>query len=303
MDLSHVAVFVDRLDDSILGPALSDWGETRVITGQPVVVDGRAAEFSGRTRRIRTAVASAFGVSVEEGGPGAPISPEPDGAWHHVAVWCPDLGGTARAFEEHGYRKDVVGRDADGRIATFAYMVSDRGPRFELMDAAMRTGWTRAFLADAQADGAGDGSRGFHGAPLVPDHVSAVVADDADLDALMMCWQRTIGLEWGAVEEASTVVATPAGERELRTRSVRSVGSTPYVSVIAPEPGSFDVLTPLAHNGWHHVGFRSRALRGDVAALEEAGFAREFWDRAPGGPARFALLRSPEGVRIDLAAA
>ena len=300
MDLNHVAVFVDSLDDATLGPALSGWGPTIDISEQPVTVDGRPTTHSGRTRKVRTTAARIFGVSVEDSAPGAPIQPVPGHAWHHVAVWCSDLAGAVQALEEHGYVRDVVGRGPDGELATFAYMVSERGPRFELVDAAIREGWTQLYLAGAQAEGEGDGSPGIHGAPLVPQYVATVVESVQELESLSACLQRTLGIEWGEITESTRTVVTADGERELRAHSVMSAGS-PCLSIVAPDPESRSLLPQVAGGGWHHVGFQSRDVMHDIAALERLGFSAEFRDPGEGGrPPGFAMLVAPEGTRIEL---
>ncbi len=139
MDLNHVAVFIDNIDESTLAPALGGWGAPAItIANQPVTVSGRPGEHSGRTRRIRTASKAFFGVSIEDVAPGAPIQPVPGRAWHHIAVWCQDVPATVERLEQEGYRKDVVGRGPAGELETFAYMVSDQGPRIEVADAAMK---------------------------------------------------------------------------------------------------------------------------------------------------------------------
>jgi catechol 2,3-dioxygenase-like lactoylglutathione lyase family enzyme len=302
MDLNHVAVFVDNLERSALAPALGGWGAPIVtIAGQPVTVEGRPGEHSGRTRRIRTASSPPFGVSVEDVAPGAPIQPVPGNAWHHIAVWCEDVAGTVALLEQQGYRKDVVGRGPDGELATFAYMVSDRGPRVELADAAMKARMLE-YTARASAD-AGDGAAaGELSAPLAPCEVAVVVETADDLERLKQGWETAFGADWGEITDESVSVQTAQGESELRTRRVSTTG-LPRVTIAVPDPASRALLTPVDPNGWHHVGFASADVTRDAAWLEQCGFTMEFRERLDGGrPPAFVMMRAPEGTRVKLTA-
>ena len=304
MELNHVAVFVDNLEKATLGPALGGWaGEAISISAQPVIVNGRPAEHSGRTRRIRTAN-PAFGVSVEDVAPGAPIQPIPGHAWHHVAVWCDDILASVHALEESGYTRDIVGRGPNGKLATFAYMISDSGPRLELADAAIRSRFLQhAAEQQERADAAGQSRCAVLSAPLLPDHVTAVVETMDDLEALTACWRQAFKAEWEEVVEEAITVITVQGARELRTCRIRTLGY-PYLAILVPSVESRALLAPVGGHGWHHVGFRTGNLALDVALLEASGFRREFFHQGRNGQiGSFAMMVAPEGTRIRLLSA
>jgi hypothetical protein len=300
MDLNHVAVFVDDIEASTLVPALGGWGAPVVtISAQPVTVNGRPGEHSGRTRRVRTASSPPFGVSIEDVAPDAPIQPVPGNAWHHIAVWCEDVAGTVELLEQQGYRKDVVGRGPDGELATFAYMISDHGPRVEVADAAMKARMLE-YAARASAEAGDSTDAGNLSAPLAPREVAVVVETVEDLERLRLGWMKAFGAGWGAVTDTSVPVRTPDGMGELRHRSVSTLGM-PHVTIIVPDRASRALLAPVDTNGWHHVGFASADLGRDVAWLERCGLAMEFCDQDDEGrPGSFAMMRAPEGTRIKL---
>jgi catechol 2,3-dioxygenase-like lactoylglutathione lyase family enzyme len=299
MELYHVAVFVDDLEKSALAPALGGWvGSLQQIAGQPAAAGGRPVEITGRTRRVRTAGNPDFSISIEDMVPGAPIRPAPGNAWHHVALWCDDIAATVQALEDQGYERDVVGRGPNGELTTFAYMISARGPRLELSDAAMQT----RVLAYFAQDNAGDASEDTLVTPSSPYELATVVESAEDLEALRLCWTRALGAEWSKVTDSAVTVLTTDGERALRMRTVRSAGN-PYVTIIAPDPASRALLAPVGAGGWHHVGFRSNDLPRDVASLKRLGFTMEFCDRGEDGPLSFAMMAAPEGTRIKLATA
>lgn len=300
MDLNHVAVFVDSLDKTTLAAALGGWGGPVVtITDQPVTVDGRPGGHSGRTRRVRTASEPPFGVSIEDVTPDAPIQPEPGNAWHHVAIWCDDVRATVEALEANGYRKDVVGRDPDGQLATFAYMVADSGPRVEVADAAMRERM-HAYHARTAADKGIEVASSGLSAPLTPIEVAVVVSSVADLERLRSCWQAAFGADWGKVIESTTQVDANGETRALRVRSV-STRTLPCVTILAPLGDSRALLAPVAGDGWHHVAFRSGNLDQDMTALRQKGFVLEFCDHVGDkGQHCFAMLVAPEGTRVKL---
>jgi catechol 2,3-dioxygenase-like lactoylglutathione lyase family enzyme len=300
MELNHVAVFVDDLDRSTLGPALGGWAAAaRRITKQPAMTGGqRPAEISGRSRRIRTADDRTLSLWVEDVEPGVPIQPAPGNAWHHVSLWCSDVPGTVRALQDHGYVIDLVGRGPNDEITTFAYMSSPRGPRVELTDARIRPRQFALFASEALEVTGADSQVG---APFLPYEIAAVVENADDLESLSECWQRALGAEWQAVTDSSVIVMTSTGERELRTRSVKSAAS-PYVTIIAPDSASRSLLTPGGSSAWHHVGLRSNDLVRDVASLKHSGFKMEFCDRGEDGhPHSFAMMVAPEGTRIKIA--
>jgi catechol 2,3-dioxygenase-like lactoylglutathione lyase family enzyme len=299
MDLNHVAVFVDSLEDTMLAEALGGWGAPAVtISDQPVMVAGMPSVHSGRTRRIRTASEPPFGVSIEDVVPDAPIQPEPNNAWHHIAVWCDDVRGTVAALEANGYRKEVVGRDANGEIATFTYMVSEAGPRLEVSDAVMR-----ARMGDYHSSTAAAGIEARAGdlsAPLAPVEVAVVVDSIEDLQRLQRCWQNAFAADWGEICDSTATITAANAPSELRLRKV-STRALPCVTIVVPEEDARALLAPESGSGWHHVTFRSRDLAHDVAALQRAGFALEFCDRSDdGGPRSFAMLAAPEGTRVQL---
>jgi catechol 2,3-dioxygenase-like lactoylglutathione lyase family enzyme len=302
MELNHVAVFVDDLDRSTLGPALGGWAAAaRRITKQPAMTGGqRPAEVSGRSRRIRTADDRTLSLWVEDVEPEVPIQPAPGNAWHHVSLWCSDVPGTVRALQNHGYVIDLVGRGPNDEITTFAYMSSSSGPRVELTDARIRPRQFALFASEA-LEVTDANSESVPGAPFLPYEIAAVVENADELKTLSECWQRALGTEWQAVTDSSVVVMTGAGERELQTRSVKSAGS-PCVTIIAPDSASRSLLTPVGGSGWHHVGLRSSDLVRDVASLKHSGFKMEFCDRGEEGrPHSFAMMMAPEGTRIKIA--
>jgi hypothetical protein len=293
MDLSHVAVFVDALDASSLGPALSDWGPLREIS-HALSAGGRPDRIEGRAKRVRTIISVPFGVSVEEGQPGGPIRPAAGNAWHHVSFWSPGLPAGIARLEAQGYEQEMVGRGADGELATFAYMVSPGGPRIELGDLACRDRWMEGFRRGAQPAG----MPGPGGAPpLAPLGVTAV-ADD--LEDLRDRWQEALGIAWGPVRTRPVTISGRDGEGEAVLRTVTGSGQ-PWVAIVQSCPDT--IFQPVPDHGWHHVSFSTRDLRSDVARLEGRGYATEV--HGPPGDRRgeaggFALLRAPEGMRIEL---
>jgi catechol 2,3-dioxygenase-like lactoylglutathione lyase family enzyme len=302
MELNHVAVFVDSLEDTSLPAALGGWGAPAItITDQPVTVGGKPGGHSGRTRRVRTAVEPPFGVSIEDVAPDAPIQPEPGNAWHHIAVWCDDVRGSVAALEANGYRRDVVGRDANGELATFAYMVSDMGPRVEVSDAAMRAGMLAYHARTVAAEGI-EVAPSDLSAPLAPVEVAVVVDGPEELERLRACWRNAFDADWGEVRDSVVKVTAAGASRELRLRSV-STRALPCVTILASAQDSRALLAPLDGDGWHHVTFRSADLAQDVAAFRRAGFGLEFCDPSDdGSPRSFAMLVAPEGTRVKLIA-
>ena len=300
MDLNHVAVFVDNIEESALALALGGWGAPAVtITNQPVTVNGRPGEHSGRTRRIRTASKPPFGVSIEDVAPGAPIQPVPGYAWHHIAVWCQDVPATVELLEQEGYRKDVVGRGPAGELVTFAYMVSNQGPRIEVADAAMKARMLE-YAARTSATAGDQSAQVGLSAPLAPCEVAVVVDTSGDLERLKLAWQRAFGADWTEITDTNIAVRTPDGMRELRTHSVSTKG-VPCVTILLPDPDSRSLLPRVDTNGWHHVSFASADVARDAAWLERCGFTMEFCDGNAGkDPASFAMMRAPEGMRIKL---
>jgi hypothetical protein len=247
---------------------------------------------------VRTAGEHLFGVSIEDVAPGAPIQPLPGKAWHHVAVWCDDLATAAAKLEQNGYRKEVVGRGPNGELTIFAYMVSDRGPRLELADVAIKPEATARFAANLAAEG--DKPAGELFAPLSPCEIAVVVGSARRLDALRACWREALAAQWGEVTDKAITVKTPDGDCELRTLSV-STSTDPCVTIIAPQSGAMSLLQPAGGGGWHHLTFKSGDLANDAAWLERWGFVMEFWGNGEKDhPQDFAMLASPEGTRVKL---
>lgn len=297
MEVDHVAVFVDDLEDTSLAAALGGWaGPMRSIDGQPAISADGLGKIFGRTRRLRTTADAALSVWVEDATPDTPIRPVPGNAWHHIAVWCDDLGDTVAALEQGGYSVELRGIGPQGELAIFAYMTAPRGPRIELSEARRRD-QMRAHIRSEVGEATGDRP------PLLPREVATVVEDAAALETLRTCWQKAFGTQWRDPVDTRVAVATPAGERELAMRVVKSFGD-PCVAIIAPDAASRSLLTPVASPGWHHVGLASTDLAGDVEAFQALGYELEFADASDDGrPRSFAMLAAPEGTRIKLTAA
>jgi hypothetical protein len=291
LELSHFAVFVERLESSTLSPALGQWGEIRELPATPVAVGERSETMSGRARTMRTDHDLPFAVSVEEAAAGAPIGPAAGNAWHHLAFWSRDLSSDVAALEADGYRVDVSGLDGNGALTLFAYLVSATGPRIELLDARRRDG----FYERAGALTGAPSAAGISGGPLRPRNVAAVVDD---VEGLMERWRIALGLTWNPLREARLPLITPDGPQELTVGST-TADTVPKVTLFQPLAGT--ALQPAPDNAWHHVAFWSVDLPGDVARLEQHGYVLELAIRGEAGePSRFAILRSPEGTRVGL---
>lgn len=304
MQFNHVAVFVDNLEQTALAPALGGWdGPITIIGGQPCLTAGQPATISARTRPLRIADPT-FGIAVEDAVPGGPICAVPGNAWHHIAIWSDDLPGTVAALEQQGYSRDVVGRDLNGELATFAYMACAHGPRIEINDGAMRARIIEHNINAAAAAAAPcQSTECAPSAPFALIEAATVVATGAELEGLQRIWERALGVHWGETKVSAERIWTRAGMRDLQIRAVSSLGE-PRLTILAPDRASQDILAPVAPGGWHHVGLRSRDLVGDIAWFQKCDMEVEYYDlNASGGAHSQALMRTPDGTRVKLLAA
>jgi Glyoxalase/Bleomycin resistance protein/Dioxygenase superfamily len=299
--VAHVAVFLEQLETSTLGPALSSWGPL-VETTQKVQTGTGPDEIGIRGYCVRTAASGPFLVGVEQARPEDPIQPQPGNSWHHVAFYSPDLLSDIADLEKQGYAIDISGRGSDGEPSFFAYMVSPHGPRVELVDAATADPSMEIAIGGPSDDPDAPVKTvtfadfaDTREVPLVPLSVTTVVDD---LDDLMARWQQGLGIEWGKIDQSTSTVMTPDGEKQVTVRSVTRLDQ-PLIAITESVPGT--ALTPAANNGWHHVAFSSHDLPRDVAALEARGFTTEMSGRDSDGQlSDFALLVAPEGTRVKL---
>ena len=193
----------------------------------------------------------------------------------------------------------MVGRGPDGKLATFAYMVSDHGPRVEVADAAMKARMLDYFASTAAEVGDRPVEGGLSG-PLTPREVAVVVENVDTLEGLKLTWGRAFGADWGEMVDQTVAVRTDEGLRDLRTCSVSTRG-TPCVTIMVPDSGSRELLAPVDTDGWHHVGFTSRDLAGDIAWLERSGFAVTFSNQIDErSAATFAVMGAPGGTLVKL---
>lgn len=138
--------------------------------------------------------------------------------------------------------------------------------------------------------------------PLVPlegfFHFGVVVPDfEAALDEL----GATMGLEWGSVQRRTFGVRQPNGLVEADFRVTYSLGDVPHFEVIEASRGT--IWDPSAAGGVHHLGYWSRDLAADSAALTAAGYVWEATYDNPevDGPFGFTYHRLPStGLRIEL---
>lgn len=250
--------------------------------------------IAGHAQRLRTSNPEELALWVEDVAPGLPIRPMAGNAWHHVAVWCPDLKAAVQALEKVGYRREISG-GTEAAPAIFAYMTSDFGPRLELSDAATKPR-LRAHLAGEVAPASPEPPSD----PFRTIGVAAVVPNISVLETVQASWSTALGARWHAVEETWVQVRAPEGDRLLKMRSASTIGSVP-ATIIAPSPDCTSMLRASTEGSWDHVVLRSGDLRRDVNRFRQFGFTCAFHDIGEDGqPLSFAMMSAPEGTRIKL---
>jgi hypothetical protein len=137
--------------------------------------------------------------------------------------------------------------------------------------------------------------------PLLPSvhncfHVGYVVPE---LVEAMERLTASAGLRWAAARTLPVTLRTPAGEISAELSLTYSVQGPPHLELIAEQPGT---IWGSEHSGFHHLGYWSSRLAGDVDALTRAGFEFEAGAVDEHGTlTRFAYLREPHtGLRVEL---
>jgi hypothetical protein len=120
----------------------------------------------------------------------------------------------------------------------------------------------------------------------------------ADFDAALDHFTREMGVRWSPVIDVDLRVWTrDRGLLDIRPRAVYSVAA-PHLEIVAAIPDTPMDVRP--GHPIHHLGYWTRDLHGDVAAMETRGWSRILNADDNGRMFGMAYLQSPEGQIVEL---